>query len=49
MAGDMYWQAGDELSIGKTHDDGNTIYPNSANWQCIVVDHGKDVKSVEST
>jgi len=41
MAGDMYWQAGDALSSGLSHDDGNTIYPNTANWDCLVVEHGK--------
>jgi mannan endo-1,4-beta-mannosidase len=29
MGGDMYWQAGDSLSSGLSHDDGNTVYPNS--------------------
>ncbi|KAF2404923.1 glycoside hydrolase [Trichodelitschia bisporula] len=34
MAGDMYWQYGDKLSIGDTADDKFTIYRNSPNWKC---------------
>lgn len=49
MGGDMYWQAGDALSSGLSHDDGNTIYPNSPNWECIVVEHGKKVSSLTRT
>ncbi|KAF2428699.1 mannan endo-1,4-beta-mannosidase D [Tothia fuscella] len=42
MAGDMYWQAGDALSSGLSSDDGNTIYPNTENYDCIVTEHAKD-------
>lgn len=45
MAGDLYWQAGETLSFGKSHDDGNTVYPTDANWQCMVVEHGAEVKA----
>lgn len=39
MAGDAFWQLGDTLSTGPTHDDGNTIYYNSADWTCLVTNH----------
>ncbi|KAL4874924.1 putative mannan endo-1,4-beta-mannosidase F [Aspergillus karnatakaensis] len=39
IAGDLFWQWGDNLSTGLTHDDGNTIYYGSADYQCLVVDH----------
>jgi mannan endo-1,4-beta-mannosidase len=45
MAGDLYWQAGDTLSFGKTHDDGNTVYPGTENWKCLVQEHRAEVKS----
>jgi mannan endo-1,4-beta-mannosidase len=43
MAGDMYWQYGDKLSFGNTHDDGNTIYWKGRNYKCVVEDHVKAV------
>lgn len=40
LAGDMYWQWGESLpNWGTTHDDGYTIYYNSADWQKLVRDH----------
>ncbi|TID24510.1 glycoside hydrolase family protein [Venturia nashicola] len=45
MAGDLYWQAGETLSYGKSHDDGNTVYPGDENWKCMVVEHGAEVKA----
>ncbi|KAH7321611.1 glycoside hydrolase superfamily, partial [Rhexocercosporidium sp. MPI-PUGE-AT-0058] len=35
-AGDMYWQYGDSLSYGLTHDDGHTIYYGSADYATLV-------------
>lgn len=35
-AGDLYWQYGDTLSSGKTHDDGFAIYYGSAEYQTYV-------------
>jgi mannan endo-1,4-beta-mannosidase len=43
MGGDMFWQWGDTLSTGKTHDDGNTIYYGTSDAQCIVTDHVKGI------
>ncbi|KAF2460495.1 putative mannan endo-1,4-beta-mannosidase A-1 [Lineolata rhizophorae] len=39
MGGDLFWQLGDTLSTGQTHDDTYTIYYNSADWQCVVEAH----------
>ncbi|SPO06845.1 probable Probable mannan endo-1,4-beta-mannosidase A [Cephalotrichum gorgonifer] len=39
IAGDQFWQWGDELSTGRTHDDTNTIYYGGDEWKCLVVDH----------
>ncbi|CAG9949782.1 unnamed protein product [Clonostachys rosea f. rosea IK726] len=39
MAGDAFWQLGDTISTGQTHNDGNTIYYGSSDWQCLVTDH----------
>ncbi|KAH6695061.1 fungal cellulose binding domain-containing protein [Plectosphaerella plurivora] len=39
MAGDAFWQLGDTLSFGNTHDDGNTIYYGSSDWTCLVTNH----------
>ncbi|KAF2218615.1 glycoside hydrolase superfamily [Elsinoe ampelina] len=41
--GDMFWQLGDTLSWGQTHQDGNTIYVGDSNWQTVVVKHVADV------
>ncbi|KAI9052252.1 hypothetical protein LZ554_003609 [Drepanopeziza brunnea f. sp. 'monogermtubi'] len=38
-AGDMYWQYGDTLSIGPTHDDGHAIYYGSADYATLVTAH----------
>jgi hypothetical protein len=35
--GDMFWQYGDELSFGKTHQDGNTVYYQDDLWKCMVI------------
>lgn len=35
-AGSMFWQLGDTLSYGKTHQDGNTVYYKDDLWQCLV-------------
>lgn len=40
IAGDMFWQLGTTLASGwVTHDDGNTIYVGSADWQALVTEH----------
>ncbi|KAI0599635.1 glycoside hydrolase superfamily [Biscogniauxia sp. FL1348] len=41
IAGDMFWQYGDTLpsSGTKTSDDGNTVYYEEGNWDCMVADH----------
>jgi mannan endo-1,4-beta-mannosidase len=43
MAGDAFWQHGDTLSYGNTHDDGFTKYYGSADWKCLVDDHVKAI------
>lgn len=45
VMGDLYWQAGETLSYGKLHDDGNTVYPGDANWKCPVEEHGVEVNA----
>jgi len=39
IAGDMFWQWGDTLSTGQTHNDGHTIYYGSSDYQSLVVNH----------
>lgn len=41
IAADMFWQYGDTLPTAnyKTHDDGNTVYYNEGNWDCMVAEH----------
>ena len=43
VAGDMYWQYGDQISVGKTTDDKFTVYRNSKSWDCMILQHGKDI------
>lgn len=43
MAADLFWQWGDQLSTGQTHNDGNTIYYSSSDFQCLVTDHVKAI------
>jgi mannan endo-1,4-beta-mannosidase len=43
--GDMFWQYGDTLSTGKTHQDGNTVYINEDLWECMVTPHIKAIQS----
>ncbi|KAF6813685.1 endo-beta-1,4-mannanase [Colletotrichum plurivorum] len=45
LGGDLFWQWGDRLSSGQTHDDGFTIYHGSSDHQCLVVDHVKAINS----
>lgn len=45
VAGDLFWQWGDTLSTGQTHNDGNTIYYGSADAKCLVTDHVKAINS----
>ncbi|TKW57863.1 putative mannan endo-1,4-beta-mannosidase F [Colletotrichum tanaceti] len=39
MAGDAFWQLGDTISTGQTHNDGNTIYYGTDEWTCLVTNH----------
>tara|TARA_R110002060_G_scaffold11064_4_gene16344 strand:- start:969 stop:1190 length:222 start_codon:yes stop_codon:yes gene_type:complete len=39
IAADMYWQYGDTLSTGRTHDDKYTIYYGSSDFRTLVTDH----------
>lgn len=41
IAGDMFWQYGDTLpSTGQqTSQDGNTVYYEVGNWDCMVTEH----------
>ncbi|EEU33793.1 uncharacterized protein NECHADRAFT_89136 [Fusarium vanettenii 77-13-4] len=39
MGGDTFWQWGETLSIGKTHDDDFTIFYGDNDWDCLVKDH----------
>lgn len=39
MGGDTFWQWGEILSIGKTHDDDFTIFYGDSDWDCLVKDH----------
>ncbi|KAF7563258.1 hypothetical protein G7046_g875 [Stylonectria norvegica] len=45
MAGDAFWQFGDTISTGKSHDDTNTIYYGTDDWTCLVTDHVADIES----
>ncbi|KAF2668139.1 putative mannan endo-1,4-beta-mannosidase A [Microthyrium microscopicum] len=45
IAGDQYWQYGDTVSTGKTADDKFTVYKDTANWNCMVEAHGKNIKA----
>ena len=45
MAGDLFWQWGDTLSTGRTHDDGNTIYYGSSDAKCLITDHVNAMKA----
>ncbi|KAJ0334330.1 hypothetical protein COL5a_000383 [Colletotrichum fioriniae] len=43
LGADLFWQWGDQLSSGQTHNDGFTIYKGSSDYQCLVVDHVKAI------
>jgi mannan endo-1,4-beta-mannosidase len=43
--GDMFWQYGDTLSTGQTHQDGNTVYHLDDLWKCMVAPHIKAIQS----
>ncbi|KAK4237347.1 glycoside hydrolase superfamily [Achaetomium macrosporum] len=45
MAADMFWQWGDQLSTGQTHNDGKTVYYGSALATCLVTDHVKAINA----
>ncbi|EQB50640.1 hypothetical protein CGLO_09896 [Colletotrichum gloeosporioides Cg-14] len=45
LGADLFWQWGDQLSSGQTHNDGFTIYHGSSDYQCLVVDHVKAINS----
>ncbi|KAK3987201.1 mannan endo-1,4-beta-mannosidase A [Cladorrhinum sp. PSN332] len=48
MASDMFWQWGDQLSTGQTHNDGHTVYYGSSMATCLVTDHNRTVKMLLS-
>ncbi|OLN92797.1 putative mannan endo-1,4-beta-mannosidase F [Colletotrichum chlorophyti] len=39
IAADAFWQLGDTISTGRTHDDTNTIYYGTDEWTCLVTNH----------
>ncbi|KAF2497543.1 glycoside hydrolase [Lophium mytilinum] len=39
MAADLFWDEGDQLTSGKTSDDGNTIFYGTSDWTCLVTNH----------
>ncbi|OBT38572.1 hypothetical protein VE00_11052 [Pseudogymnoascus sp. WSF 3629] len=43
VAADAFWQLGDTISTGKTHDDTNTIYYGSDEWTALVTNHVADI------
>ena len=43
VAADAFWQLGDTISTGKTHDDTNTIYYGSDEWTALVTNHIADI------
>ncbi|KAK3339163.1 beta-1,4-endoglucanase [Neurospora tetraspora] len=43
MVADLFWQWGDKLSTGQTHNDGNTIYYGSADANCLVTERVKAI------
>jgi mannan endo-1,4-beta-mannosidase len=40
---DLFWQFGDTISTGRSHDDGFTIYYGDSDWQCLVTNHIKAI------
>lgn len=48
IAGDMFWQYGDTLPSCncKTAQDGNTVYVNGTNWDCMVTQHVAAIRAV---
>ncbi|KAK0715565.1 glycoside hydrolase superfamily [Lasiosphaeris hirsuta] len=46
MGGDAFWQWGDKLSTGQTHNDGHTIYYGSADATCLISDHVKAINAL---
>ena len=40
---DMFWQYGDTLSYGQTHQDGNSVYYGTDLYDCLVTDHVADI------
>jgi len=42
--GDMFWQYGDTLSSGKSHQDGNTVYYQDDLWKCMIEPHIKAIQ-----
>ena len=39
MGADLFWQYGDTISTGKSHDDSFTIFYGDSDWKCLVDDH----------
>ncbi|KAK3903271.1 glycoside hydrolase superfamily [Staphylotrichum tortipilum] len=47
QGGDLFWQWGDQLSIGQTHNDGNTVFYGSSLATCLVTDHVNAIKAAQ--
>ncbi|KAK6076058.1 fungal cellulose binding domain-containing protein [Seiridium cupressi] len=45
IAADLFWQIGVTLSSGQSADDGNTIFINTSDWECLVTDHVAEIDS----
>ncbi|KAK0641757.1 glycoside hydrolase superfamily [Cercophora newfieldiana] len=46
MGGDAFWQWGDRLSSGQTHNDGHTIYYGSSDATCLITDHIRAINAL---
>lgn len=44
VAGDCFWQWGDNLSTGLSPNDGYTIYDGSSDYECLVTDHAEQIR-----
>ncbi|OQE14050.1 hypothetical protein PENFLA_c041G10472 [Penicillium flavigenum] len=45
MAADLFWQFGDTLSGGQTHNDRYTVYYGTDDWTCVVTDHVAEINA----
>jgi len=51
IAGDMFWQYGDTLPSCncQTSQDGNTVFYNQGNWDCMVIEHVAAIDAVNDS